>query len=83
MTHDDLARAICCPGGVCIRPEACFARDRNRSHLVDIHSAAAAVAEMHARAVHEACAATIRAVQDAWKARGPMSRTTVLGTEGK
>jgi hypothetical protein len=70
MTRDDITRAICCPGGACIRPEKCFALDKSRSHLVDLHSAASAVAEMHARAVHEACAATVAAIQQAWRDRG-------------
>ena len=37
--HDRLARAMCCPSGVCCSPCACYAEDRSRSHLVDIHAA--------------------------------------------
>lgn len=29
MTPTDIARAICCPSGTCIRPEACDATARN------------------------------------------------------
>lgn len=78
MTPTEIARAICCPSG-CRTPDNCCTDDRTRSHLVDIHTAAAAVAQMHTRAMHEACAQTIRQAQDAWRARGPLSRTTVYG----
>ena len=66
MTPTEIARAICCPSG-CRTPDNCCTDDRTRSHLVDIHTAAAAVAQ------------TIRQAQDAWRARGPLSRTTVYG----
>lgn len=42
-TLSDVKRAICCPGGQCIAPEACYARDRSRSYPVNIHAAALAV----------------------------------------
>jgi hypothetical protein len=70
MTHDDVIRAMCCMGRPCSRPDACVVMDKSRSHLVDLHSAASAVAEMHAKAVHEACAATVTAIQQAWRDRG-------------
>jgi len=53
MTHEDLTRAICCPGGTCIRPEACDATRRNVP--VDIPRAAAAVHELLCRRWREWC----------------------------
>jgi hypothetical protein len=44
MTLEQLARAICCPSGVCIRPEACDATNRNV--VVNIPHAAAAVSRL-------------------------------------
>lgn len=76
MTRADLARAICCPSGTCCSPGACYAEDRSRSHLVDIQTAAARVEQMHARAVNEACAATVRAIQTAWRSRDTMATET-------
>ena len=68
MTHQELARAICCPSGTCCSPGACYAHDRTRSHLVDIHAAAAAVQRLYCDRWRE------------WTAsRGPMSATRVLG----
>lgn len=41
MIHDAIARAICCPGGVCIKPEDC---DRTkRATVVNIPAAVEAV----------------------------------------
>lgn len=41
MIHDAIARAICCPGGTCIKPEDC---DRTkRSTVVNIPLATDAV----------------------------------------
>lgn len=45
-TIADIERAICCPAGVCIAPEACYAEDRSRSYPVQIQEAARAVARM-------------------------------------
>jgi hypothetical protein len=45
-TASDIRRAICCPGGVCIAPEACYAGDPTRSYPVHIPSAADAVARL-------------------------------------
>lgn len=45
-TASDLSRAICCPGGTCIAPEACYALDPTRSYPVHIPSAAEAVARL-------------------------------------
>lgn len=45
-TLTDVERAICCPDGRCIAPEACYARDRSRSYPVNIHAAAVAVAAL-------------------------------------
>jgi|GEM_PF-6896531 len=42
----DLARAICCPSGRCIAPEACYALDRSRAYPVQIHEAAEAMARI-------------------------------------
>lgn len=41
--HTRVARLICCPSGTCCSPDACYAEDRSRSQLVDIHAAAATV----------------------------------------
>lgn len=38
-----IARAICCPSGRCIAPEACYALDRSRAYPVRINEAAEAV----------------------------------------
>lgn len=46
MTQDEIARAICCPGGVCIRPERCFATARGEQTLVDVRTAARAVSAL-------------------------------------
>jgi hypothetical protein len=44
MNPDTLRRAICCPGGTCVRPEAC---DRNnRNVVVNVPLAATAVAQL-------------------------------------
>lgn len=45
MTFFDLiSRAICCPGGQCVRPEAC---DRgNRTVVVNVPHATAAVSKL-------------------------------------
>lgn len=41
MIHDALSRAICCPGGVCVKPEDC---DRGkRATVVNIPAAVEAV----------------------------------------
>jgi hypothetical protein len=45
-TASDLRRAICCPRGVCIAPEACYAADKSRAYRVHIHEAAEAVAKL-------------------------------------
>ena len=45
-TLTDIKRAICCPGGQCIAPEACYAKDRGRSYPVNIHASALAVAAL-------------------------------------
>jgi hypothetical protein len=50
--HDRIARAMCCPSGVCCSPGACYAEDRSRPQLVDIHAAIPAV---------------IAAVRDEWR----------------
>jgi hypothetical protein len=44
MTLTDICRAICCPSGVCIRPEACDSANRNV--VVNIPHAAAAVSRL-------------------------------------
>lgn len=41
--HARVARLICCPSGTCCSPSACYAEDRSRSQLVDIHTATATV----------------------------------------
>ena len=76
MTRADLARAICCPSGTCCSPDACYAEDRSRSHLVDIQTAAAVIEQIQAREIHEACAATIRAAKQAWRSRDTMATET-------
>lgn len=78
MTPTEIARAICCPLG-CRTPDNCCTDDTTRSHLVDIHTAAARIEQHVGRTIHEACAATIRQAREAWRARGPMSRVKVLG----
>jgi hypothetical protein len=41
MIHDAIARAICCPGGVCVKPEDC---DRTkRATVVNIPAAVESV----------------------------------------
>lgn len=37
--HARLARLMCCPNSPCCSPGACYAEDRSRSQLVDIHEA--------------------------------------------
>ena len=49
MTQDEIARTICCPGGVCVRPERCFATARGEQTLVDVRTAATAVHELYCR----------------------------------
>lgn len=71
MTHPtlrDIERAICCPGGTCASPTACYAEDRSRSYRVQIHEAARAVGALYLAA---------------WRAYpvsdGPITRRKVLG----
>lgn len=70
-TLRDLERAICCPAGTCISPSACYAEDRSRSHLVDIHQAARAVQAL-----------MLRSWRDYPRGDGPMSRSRTYGEEG-
>lgn len=66
VTQDDLARAICCPGGTCIRPEACDRASRNV--VVNVPLAAKAVHELLCRRWRE------------WPRNiGPMSVTVTYG----
>ena len=44
--HHRIARTMCCPNGVCCSPGACYADDRSRSQLVDIHAATRAILAM-------------------------------------
>ena len=70
-TIRDLEPAICCPSGTCCSPRDCYAEDRSRSQLVDIHHAA--------RAVH---ALLVRNWRDYPRSDGPMSRSRNIGEEG-
>ena len=57
--HNRIARAMCCPNGICCSPGACYAEDRSRSQLVDIHAAIPAI---------------VRVIQDEWRKQpGPYS----------
>lgn len=72
MLHDRVARVICCPGTECCSPGDCYAMDRSRSQLVDIHKAAdAVIREMP------------RLLCDQWRTwqatRGPMARSKKIG----
>lgn len=70
-TLADIRRTICCPSGTCISPRDCYAEDRSRSQLVDIHHAA--------RAVHRLLC---QAWRDYPRGYGPMSRSRTYGEEG-
>lgn len=70
-TLSDIRRAICCPDGTCCSPRDCYAEDRSRSQLVDIHHAA--------RAVHRLLC---QAWRDYPRGDGPMSRSRTYGEEG-
>jgi hypothetical protein len=76
MTRNEIVRTICCPSGICCSPSACYAEDRSRSYPVDIHTAAARIEQLQAKAIHEACEATIRAAQHAWRNRDTMATET-------
>lgn len=68
MTQDEIARTICCPGGVCVRPERCFASALGEQTLVDVRTAARAVHELLCRRWRE------------WpRNSGPMSVTVTYG----
>lgn len=67
----DLRRTICCPSGTCISPRDCYADDRSRSQLVDIHHAARAVQAL-----------LLQAWRDYPRNDGPMSRSRTYGEEG-
>jgi hypothetical protein len=67
----DIRRAICCPAGTCISPRDCYAEDRSRSQLVDIHHAARAVQAL-----------LLAAWRDYPRNDGPMVRSRTYGEEG-
>lgn len=70
-TIRDLERAICCPSGTCCSPRDCYAEDRSRSQLVDIHHAARAVQAL-----------LVRNWRDYPRSDGPMTRSRNIGEEG-
>lgn len=65
-----LARLMCCPSGTCCSPGACYAEDRSRSQLVDIHKAADAV-----------IVALPALLRERWRNDGPMSRARMVERE--